>query len=69
MFKKGDKVQFKKNWREIALGIYSNANTVNKIARHKEKTLTFKKYTPSSKKKKKGVNVKRKKLGFYMKNS
>ena len=52
MFKKGDKVQFKKNWREIALGIYSNANTVNKIARHKEKTLTFKKYTPSSKKKK-----------------
>lgn len=52
MFKKGDKVQFKKNWREIALGVYSNANTVDKIAKNKEKTLTFIKYVPSQKRKK-----------------
>lgn len=43
MFKKGDKVCFKQNWREIANECYPNKGIINKIERHQGKILTYKK--------------------------
>ena len=48
MFKKGDKVRFKQNWREIANECYRNKNILDKIKRHQGEILTYQNGTTSS---------------------